>query len=143
METCPSCNLPVDQASKYCNECGYKLVHTDEPIEMNSGTGRSYRLRSPILESAALYDDRTEKKHGMLLVLSYIFWLFAVAFIIFGAIGIYKNYTIDILGAVKEASMLFVLALVCFVIPGILNILIDIEDNLSNIVREAKKDRVD
>ncbi|MEW5822362.1 MAG: zinc ribbon domain-containing protein [Cyanobacteriota bacterium] len=143
MERCPSCNAPVSSNSKFCNECGYGLIQSSTSNVPSDTTKRSYKLRSPILESAILYDDTTEKKHGMLVILSYSFWFFAVIFIIYGIMLIYKNYTIDIFKSVVDASMLFALSFVCFILPGIINILVDIEENLKVLVKESRKDKID
>ena len=143
MERCPVCNTLLNSNSKFCNECGYDLIQNQDPAMYQSAGQRSYKLRSPILESEIFYDDTTSKKHGMLVIISYSFWLFSVAFLIYGITIIYKNYTIDLFKCIMDASMLFALSFLCFMLPGIVNILVDIEENLRTLARESKKDRID
>ncbi|MGD9580961.1 MAG: zinc ribbon domain-containing protein [Vampirovibrionia bacterium] len=143
MEICPSCNAPVDSNSKFCNECGYNLLQDRNVNNVGLSSNKSYKLRSPILESAVLYDGTNEKKYGMLVIISYSFWLFAIVLIILGIITIYKNYTIDLFLSIKEATFLFVLSFGCFVIPGIVNLLVDIEESISGLIKDAKKGRFD
>lgn len=142
MEICPSCNAPVDPNNKFCNNCGSNLLQDKNVNKSGFSSNKSYKLRSPILDSAVLYDDTTEKKHGMLVIISYSFWLFAIVLIILGITIIYKNYTIDVFLAIKEATFLFVLSFGCFVLPGIVNLLVDIEESLSCLLKEARKDKL-
>jgi hypothetical protein len=144
MLTCPSCKAPVNENSKFCNECGYNLLAIPQKAsEIQVEPKRSYKLRSPILDSDILYEGETEKQHGFLTIISYTFWVFALVFTGYGIKGIYDNYTIDLYQGVVNASFLFLLALSCALLPGIVGLLLNIEEQLSFLAKEAKKDKMD
>lgn len=143
MERCPSCNAQVNSNSKFCNECGFNLIQKPEYPTPAGIAKQSYRLRSPILESDILYDDSPGKSYGLLTLLSYAFWLFALAFIIYGITIIYKNYTVDFFKSIMDASVLFALSFFFLILPGVINILVNIEEHLAFLAKEAKKDKMD
>ena len=142
MQRCPSCNATIEANSKFCNECGYNLLQDNNASVAELQAKRSYKLRSPILESAILYEDTSEKKHGFLAFISYSFWVFSLAFLIYGVATIYKNYTVDLLKSIMDASVMFAISVLCFMLPGLINILIEIEENLSFLAKEAKRDKI-
>ena len=144
MERCPSCNALVNTEQKFCNECGCNLLEAKTNANTELKQARSYKLRSPILESSILYDDeQPSKKYEYLLGLSYGFWLLSLAFFVCGAIFVYRNYAVDLFETIKQALFLFGLALFSFILPGIIAIIVNVEENLSLLAREAKKDKND
>lgn len=143
MERCPSCNAPVNTNSNFCIECGCNLKESLESVSPENSIKRSYRLRSPILESAILYDDVTEKKHGTLIMAANCFWIFAVIFLISGGKILYDNYATTLFKGIMDASLSFALSLLCFIVPGLVRLFVDIEENLSALVKETKKDKID
>lgn len=143
MERCPSCNSPVNVDSNFCNECGYNLIEAAGATMNASYSKKKYKLRSPMLESELLYDRATEKKYGITVIVSYGFWLCSLIFLVFGVKIVYDSYTVDLFTGLISAFLYFALAFLCFILPGAIHILVDIEDHLALLAREAKKDKID
>ena len=143
MLRCSSCNALLKEYSKFCNECGMKVNNADYDLEDRPIAKKTYRLRSPILESSIYYDDEHANSHSFWVVASYIFWLFALAFIVYGIKTIYDSYTVELYQGIVIATIFFVGALICFVLPGIVKILVHIEEDLSFLAKEAKKDKAE
>lgn len=141
MEKCPSCNSPVNIDSKFCNECGYKMIEAAGNDTDISYSKRTYKLRSPMLESELLYGGSKEKKYGFTTILSYGFWLSTFIFVIFGIKTIYDSYTVDLFAGIVTSFLYFTLALFCSILPAVFNLLVDIDEHLVILAKEAKKEK--
>lgn len=142
MDRCPSCQAPINTNGKFCVECGYNLLAASNTA-MQATTLRKSKFRSPLLESSIFDESSTVKKHSILMAASYCFWIFTAIFVIIGAKVILDNYSKDLIKAILDGSFLIVLGLFCFIIPGTLNIIISIEDNLANLLKHTKPDKLD
>lgn len=143
METCPSCNALVNSGSKFCTECGVKFNDYTGEVNSQNIPKKSYKLRSPILESDILTDDTKDNKYGLLNFTAYCFWAFALVYFIYGAKTIYDSYTVNLFKGVLDSSLLFGLSALSFMVPDILKLFINIEDHLLHLAKDSKKDKND
>jgi hypothetical protein len=143
MERCPSCNAPVNVNGKFCTECGFRFQTPENAANPGTISHKPYKLRSPIFESSILVEGQSTKTYTLLVVTAYSFWLFALILTIMGLKNLISQYTIDFYKSLTENAIILTVALICFMIPGLVNVLISIDENLEKLVKQAKRDKAD
>jgi len=141
MENCPFCSASISHTSKFCPSCGYKLAEEEIKQSEKSYQQRTYKLRSPMLESSGFQETSENKKFVFLLGVSKVFWFFAIVFFVFTV----KNFVVstdqDFFNKLFEACKLLLTGFLCLIIPSIISLLLNIEDHLSNLSKTHDKDK--
>ena len=117
------------------------LDENDE--EENVIPKKTYKLRSPMLDSAIYGDENGSSGggYGFLTFTSYVFWAFTLIFFIAGCKALLDNYTVDLVAGLYHGSIAFALALLCLLFPSIVKLFVTIEQYLAQIARELKPNK--
>lgn len=140
MEKCPSCSAYISHTSKFCSSCGHKLSEEEINNLVKNSQQKTYKFRSPMLESS-VYDEKTEKKKFVLLqIISNVFWFFSLIFFAFAARDFFSTNNQDFFSTALEACKLLLIAFLCLIMPSLIAILVSIEEYLSIISTKNKND---